>query len=236
MARFVLVHGAWHGGWCWRDVADTLRSRGHGVSAPTLTGLGERAHLLSRAITLDTHITDVLAHLAAEDLSDVVLVGHSYAGAVVLGVADRARERIARLVLLDAVFPDDGETCMDALDGATRAARLRLAAESSAGLSLPVPPAAAFGVEDARGTAWLEAHLTPHPLRTYLTPLRLSAPRGNGLPCAYIACTDPAYAPLVPARARAAAAGWPIHDLATGHDAMVSAPQATADLLERLAA
>jgi len=111
MATFVLVHGAWHGGWCWKRVAALLRQAGHEVFAPTLTGLGERAHLMSNAIDLHTHIRDILGVLQWEELADVVLCGHSYGGMVISGVADRVPEKLRSLVYLDAFVPDNG-TCM----------------------------------------------------------------------------------------------------------------------------
>src|SRR5262249_25595660 len=113
MATFVLVHGAWHGGWCWRDVAARLRRAGHDVYAPSLTGLGERAHLARPGIALDDHVQDVVALLQMEALSDVVLVGHSYGGMVVTGAADREAARIRRLVYLDAFVPESGRCVLD---------------------------------------------------------------------------------------------------------------------------
>lgn len=232
---FVLVHGGSHGGWCWRDVAALLRARGHQVTSPTLTGLGERAHLVNESVTLDTHIEDITSHLVWEDLAQVVLVGHSYGGAVVFGAADRMPERLARLILLDAWFMADGETCMDLLPKEVVAERLRLAQETTGGLTLPIPEPAAFGVLDHAQAAWIQPRLTAQPVRTYTTPLRLRHRPGNGLPGDYIACTSPAYPVMLPLHERARQAGWPVHGLATGHDAMVSAPLETADLLERIA-
>jgi pimeloyl-ACP methyl ester carboxylesterase len=113
MAQYVLVHGGAHGGWCWHHVAKRLRAAGHAVFTPTLTGLGERRHLLSADTDLETHITDVLNMMLFEDLSDVILVGHSYGGMVITGVADRARARIQQLVFLDAAIPRDGEALID---------------------------------------------------------------------------------------------------------------------------
>ena len=113
MTTYVLVHGAWHGGWCWRKVRAALEATSADVHTPTLTGLGERAHLASRDISLDTHVSDVLGVLETEDLSEVVLVGHSYGGIVVTAVADRAADRVARLVYLDAVVPRDGQCLYD---------------------------------------------------------------------------------------------------------------------------
>jgi pimeloyl-ACP methyl ester carboxylesterase len=102
---FFLVHGAWHGGWCWRRVADVLMSRGHRVFAPSLTGVGDRAHLFSKDISLQTHVEDILSVVEAEELSNFVLVGHSYGGFVISGVTDALRERVSRYVYLDAGVP-----------------------------------------------------------------------------------------------------------------------------------
>ena len=107
MTTFVLIHGAWHGGWCWKKVSPILREAGHETYSPTLTGLGERSHLLSRDIDLNCHIQDVVNVLEYKGLKDVVLVGHSYAGMVITGVADRCPERLAQLVYLDAFAPQN---------------------------------------------------------------------------------------------------------------------------------
>jgi pimeloyl-ACP methyl ester carboxylesterase len=115
MATYVLIHGGWHGGWCWARVAPILRAAGHDVYAPSLTGLGDRVHLLSPSVRLETHIEDVLGVLSYEDLRDVVLVGHSYGGMVITGVADRAADRVSHLVYLDAFVPRDGECLLDLL-------------------------------------------------------------------------------------------------------------------------
>lgn len=240
---FVLLHGAWHGGWCWARVADILRGRGHRVTTPTLTGLGERAHLLSAQTDLSTFIADVLGHLAAEELTDVVLVGHSFGGCVITGVADRLRameggetERIlARLIHLDSHLLLDGESTFDRMDPAVIANRLKAAEKATGGLAFPVPPAAALGVTDPQDVAWLDRRLTPHPVASYREALHLSAPIGAGLPNAYVLCTDPVYAPLEASRQRVADLGWPVHPLASGHDPMITAPLALADLLESLA-
>lgn len=230
---FVLVHGAWHGGWCWREVAEILRGRGHVVLTPTQTGLGERAHLLSPAIDLDLFVTDIANVLLWEDLHDVVLVGHSFGGNGVSGVADRMPERIRQLIYLDAMMLQDGQSPFDLLAPEIVAARIKAAEQSSGGLSLPPPPAAAFGVLNPAQAAWLEARLSPHPFNTFRSPLRLHGRVGNGLPASYIVCTEPVYGPLEKARQFACAGGWPVIELATGHDAMVTAPQRIAELLQQ---
>lgn len=234
--NFVLVHGIWHGGWCWQRVADILRTRGHRVAAPTHTGLGERAHLLTESVTMDVFVQDVVNHLIFEDLRDVVLVGHSFGGAPVIGAADRVKDRLAKLVFLDGAILEGGERWFDLLPAEIAQDRARQAEESSGGISLPVAPVQNFGVTKPEDVAFLEPRLTPHPFATFTSPLTLAGPVGNGLPVAYIACTDPAYPPAAGSRKRAEDRGWPVHELPTGHDAMVTAPLATADLLERLGA
>jgi pimeloyl-ACP methyl ester carboxylesterase len=234
---FVLVHGAWHGGWCWRSVSDRLRASGHRVFAPTCTGLGERAHLLSRTITLDTFTRDVSGVIEAEELHDIVLVGHSFGGLPVSGVADRMPERIRSVVFLDSMLVQPGRTPADGLTAEVAAARRKAAEETSGGLSLPTPPASAFGVTGPADAAWLERRLTPHPFSTYASRLEIGNAVGNGLPCTYVACTRPAYLPLEGARTWARQqAGWRWEEIATGHDAMVTAPEELAGMLERLAA
>ena len=133
---YVLVHGAWHGGWCWRSVRALLEKAGHQVHAPSLTGLGERKHLARPDIDLDTHIADIVHLLGMEDLRDVVLVGHSYGGMVMTGAADRAHERIARLVYLDAFVPENGKCTLDYVVP-ERAARMREEGEKTGFVSPP---------------------------------------------------------------------------------------------------
>jgi pimeloyl-ACP methyl ester carboxylesterase len=219
---FVLVHGVWHGGWCWSRVADILRSRGHRVSAPTHTGLGERSHLLSADITLQTFVDDIIQHMKFEDLSEVVLVGHSFGGAPITGVADQLPDRIAKLIYLDAIMLNSGETWFDLLPEDLAKDRAALAEKSSGGLSLPPAPAQSFGVSCPEDIAFLEPRLTPHPFRTFTTALSLENPIGNGLPATYVECTQPAYPPAKVALERARQHGWPVAQIRTGHDAMVT--------------
>ncbi len=230
---FVLLHGAFHGGWCWERVAAPLRARGHRVTTPTQTGLGERRHLISRDITLGTFVDDLVNHMLFEDLTGVTLVGHSFGGNAISGAAERIPERIAELVYLDSIVIEGGVRPFDTLPAEVVAARTRLAEETSAGVSIPPPPAAAFGVLDPGDAAWLEARMTPHPLSTFQSPLPITAPPGNGLPGRYIVCTDPIYLPLEAARRWVAQAGWPVEEIATGHDAMVTAPDALIEMLDR---
>lgn len=231
-STFVLVHGAAHGGWCWRKVADLLRGAGHHVLTPTLTGLGSRAHLLSPALGLDTAIDDVVGVIEAEELTDVVLVGHSFGATVVCGAAARTTGRLASLVLLDGLLARPGASILDGFTPAEAAVRLAATQDTAGTRTLPPLDLQAIGVEAPEDVAWLRRRLTPHPVRTYTDPLPVAPPLGSGMPCTYVACTHPPY----PAVARSAAmareeAGWRYLELATGHDAMITAPAAVADLL-----
>src|SRR5437879_1549970 len=156
MATFVLVHGGGHGGWCYQKVARILRAAGHDVHAPTLTGLGERAHLIGPQVDLDTHITDVVAMLHYEDLREVILVGHSYGGMVITGIADRAAERIGKLVYLDAANPTNGQSLVDVSgEHITWTRQLGQVIDGVELVLWPSPEiAAAYGVTDANDLAW----------------------------------------------------------------------------------
>ena len=230
---FVLVHGAWHGGWCWRLVAERLRAEGHRVFTPTQTGLGDRKHLLSGEITLDVFITDIANLLEMEELQNVVLVGHSFGGLAISGVADRMPQRLRHLVYLDSTILESGLTPFSVLADDIVAERRRLVAEKGAGIAIPPPPVTAFGIPlDHPNAAWVERHLTPHPVGTYESVLTLANPVGNGLPRTYVQCTAPVYAPLVAVREWVAGKqGWERREIATGHDAMVTAPEELARLL-----
>ncbi|MEM9683823.1 MAG: alpha/beta fold hydrolase, partial [Pseudomonadota bacterium] len=164
--HFVLVHGLWHGGWCWDRVAPILRARGHEVTAITHTGLGERSHLLSKDISVDTFVADVVNTLVWRDLSDVVLVGHSFGGIPITGAADAVPERIGKLVFLDAAVVEDGESWFGLLPEEIADARRKQGEESSGGVSLPVGPVENFDITDTDDKAFLEARLTPHPMGT----------------------------------------------------------------------
>ena len=223
---FVLVHGAWHGAWCWSRVADRLRLAGHRVFTPTQTGLGERKHLLSREITLDTFTRDIANVIEAEELSNIVLVGHSFGGLAISGVADAMPDKIRHLVYLDSLMVEGGKSPFDGLPPEIVAARRKAAEETSGGLSLPAPPPSAFGISDATDTEWVKRRLTPHPLGTYTSALNIKRPVGNSLPRTYIHCTNPSYAALEGSRKLVKAQqGWRWAEIATGHDAMVMAPE-----------
>jgi pimeloyl-ACP methyl ester carboxylesterase len=240
MADFVLVHGAWHGAWCWRRVSALLAGQGHRVHAVTLTGLGDRAHLLSPLITLETHIADVLNTIEAEELQQVVLAVHSYAGMLGTAVADRMPERLRHLVYVDAVVPKPGESWSGTHASATREARLA-AAQASPDYSFPAPDPAVFGL-GAEDHAWVLRRQTPHPGHTYQAPLQFDPARVAQVPRTFIDCTQPALGTIDVIRKRvrdprywdgawAGGGGARLEELPTGHDPMVSAPDALARLL-----
>jgi pimeloyl-ACP methyl ester carboxylesterase len=235
MATFVLVHGAWHGGWCWRKVVARLRAGGQAVYAPTLTGLGERAHLAGPTVGLDTHVQDVLGLLACEDLRAVVLVGHSYGGLIVEGVAEQAPERLAHLVYLDALVADDGQSALDLLAPPARDAIEPLV---RGGESFPLPDVEAtldrYGVVDPAERGWMAERLVPQPGKTLTDRLRLTG-RGRGLPRTFILCTRRSTPSRDAERARSEP-GWRLREIDSGHDAMITAPGKLSELLMEAAA
>ncbi len=234
MHTFVLVHGGFHGGWCWAEVAQRLRAQGHRVYTPTQTGLAERAHLLSKAITLDTFVGDITELLQTEDLHDVVLVGHSFGGITITGVAERQAPRLAKLVYLDSAILQSGQTMLDLLGPEVAAVRIA-AAQSSGGLACTPPSALSFGVIDPAQQQFVQARLTDHPFSTYTSSLTLEHPLTNGVPAVYVRCIEPIYAGLQAARDWVQARGMAMVDIATGHDAMITAPVLLSDLLLDLA-
>ena len=234
---FVLVHGAWHGGWCWRRVADVLMARGNRVFTPTLTGVGDRAHLFSKDISLQTHVEDILAVVETEELSDFVLVGHSYGGFVISGVADALRERVSHYVYLDASVPPDMSpgasfSWADFNPPEAREARMKLVREQGNGVALPAPPPSAFAVTKASDVAWLQRRLRPMPVGTYSGTFTFASSGSNGLKRTYIASSKPPYALLVSTRNRIRDDNtWSFMTIEAGHDSMVTAPDELASLL-----
>jgi len=232
---YVLVHGGGHGGWCYGPLAKLLRAAGHDVYTPTLTGLGERSHLLGPGVDLDTHIADVTAVLHYEDLRDVILVGHSYGGMVITGAADRAAGRVGHIVYLDAATPVGGESLVVHSGPAILAARV--AARVVDGVELVLFPGTEplpnYGVTDPDDIAWMKERLTPHPWACFAHPLRLANEAALwAIPQTQIVCTA-TLAMRDPARmARAEGRVW---DIDTGHDLMITEPRQVADLLLRLA-
>jgi pimeloyl-ACP methyl ester carboxylesterase len=229
---FLLVPGAWLGGWCWRYVALDLRAAGHTVVPATLTGLGERAHLLSREINLDTHISDIVGLFEYRDLHDVILVGHSYGGTVITGVAERVPDHIRRLVYLDASVPRDGESNDDVI-GPMVAAQLRASAMSEGeGWNVPPAPYVVGRLPEHPLRGWVAARLTPHPLRPFSEPVRLRSAEAAALPRAFIQTTQSdLYRGLM---ARAREANWYCRETGGGHYAMITEPRAVAAALNEI--
>lgn len=172
VANYVLVHGAWHGGWCWGPVAASLRGLGHNVYTPTLTGLGERSHLSSPSIGIQTHIDDVVRLLEWEDLNDVVLCGHSSGGLVITGVADRLPERVRALCYLDAFIPKDGDSLLSQLPSDMVVEFLEGVRGAGSGWLVPAPPITLW-ITDASLGQWVTDQLTMQPLRTFTEGLQL---------------------------------------------------------------
>ncbi|HTY55159.1 MAG TPA: alpha/beta hydrolase [Candidatus Binataceae bacterium] len=229
---YVLVHGAWHGGWCWRRVSPLLMQHGHRVFSPTHTGLGERAHLMTREVGIETFVQDVIGLIDMEELENIILVGHSFGGNVITCVADRMPHRIAHMVYLDAAVPTNGQNALAPLPKAVADERIRLSRQFSGGITMPIPSTEVFAVTEPADVAWLQAHLRPHPLKAYTDPIRFEHPAGNGRPVTYIACTDPEYPLLASSRDYAKKqAGWTYEEIGCGHDAMVLAPERLAELL-----
>jgi pimeloyl-ACP methyl ester carboxylesterase len=233
MTTFVLVHGAWHGGWCWSRVGRALKLAGSDVYTPTLTGLGERVHLASREVDLETHISDVLGVLQAEDLTDIVLVGHSYGGIVITAVADRAAQRIAHLVYLDAFAPRDGQCLYDCAPAEIETHFEEQARLGGEGWRVPVAAVSApfLGLKHPEDVRWVMPKLTPHPIRTFREAVRLGS-RLPPLPRTYIKCIGDK--PLGQPKTPQADGIDDYHELRTGHDAMVTAPQDVVDLLHKV--
>jgi pimeloyl-ACP methyl ester carboxylesterase len=237
MASYVLVHGGGHGGWCYQKVARLLRAAGHDVHTPTLTGLGERSHLLSDKVDLNMHVRDVVAMLHSEDLRDAILVGHSYGGMVITGVADRAADRIGRLVYLDAATPVNGQSLVDVAGPIIEAVRPDGRVVDGVELVLlPAPDAGLlYGVTDPDDLAWMADRLTGHPWTCFEQKLELTNEAALwAIPQYHIVCTSTLATrdPELIGKARAEGRLW---DIDTGHDLMITEPDATAVALTQVA-
>jgi len=237
VATYVLVHGGGHGGWCYQRVARILRAAGHDVYTPTLTGLGERAHLLDHRVDLNRHIDDVVAVLHFEDLRDVILVGHSYGGMVITGIADRAADRVGKLVYLDAANPVNGQSLVDVSGPIIEAVRpMGTVVDGMELVLLPGPDAGLlYGVTDPADLAWMADRLTGHPWVCFEQRLELTNEDALwAIPQYHVVCTSTLATrdPELMARARAEGRLW---DIDTGHDLMLTEPERTADALLQVA-
>jgi pimeloyl-ACP methyl ester carboxylesterase len=231
--RFVLVHGAWHGGWCWQRVADRLRGAGHVVFTPTLTGLGERSHLLQAGIDLKTHIADVVNVMKWERLTDVVLCGHSYGGMVISGVAEQMAPAIRSIVFLDAFVPRDGDSPQNLTGPAVQEA-IRAALQRG-DIGIPPRSAEAFGV-NAADRGWVDSLCVPQPIATFTGKIALTGARDRITRKSYIRAAS--YANPGFDRALAAARSdpsWRTYEVACGHDVMVDAPDRLTEILLEVA-
>ncbi len=232
MATFLICHGAWSAGWAWKKVRALMRNSGHEIFTPTYTGLGERAHQASPAVDLETHIGDMLAVLHYEDLRDVVLVGHSYGGMVATGVADRAVERTARVIYVDAFVPGNGQSLFDLLPARAREERQEAArAQGDGWLIPPIPPPADTSPADI---AWITARRRWHPMGTFTQPLVLKNPNPV-VPRSYIYCTrttpEDRFGPF--ARRAKSERGWTYFEIDASHSPNVTAPEALVRLFEQ---
>jgi pimeloyl-ACP methyl ester carboxylesterase len=226
---FVLVHGAWHGGWCWQRVADRLRAGGHVVFTPTLTGLGERSHLLRAGIDLKTHIADVVNVMKWEQLSGMVLCGHSYGGMVISGVAEQMAGAIRSIVFLDAFVPKNGEAVHDLTGPAVKEAAA--AAIQRGDIVIPPRPAEAFGVNAADRT-WVDRLCVGQPIGTFTDKIALTGAAGRIARKSYIRAASYANPGFDRALAAAKAdSSWRTYEVACGHDVMVDAPDRLIEIL-----
>jgi pimeloyl-ACP methyl ester carboxylesterase len=234
MATFVLVHGAWHGSWCWARVRRALRDLGHEVFTPTLTGVGERSHLLSRGIDLQVHVDDVANLIRWEELDSVILCGHSYGGCVISGAADALPDRIAALVYLDAFLLEEGECLHDLLPDEQREMQLSLADEHGQGWRVPPIPAEIFNV-NARDRDWVDRQCTPQPLATFQQKLRPSGGLARIARNHFILASGWEGTPFTASYRRAQLRGWTTSEIACGHDVMLDDPEALVAELLRVA-
>ena len=233
---FVLVHGAWHGGWCWRDVRNHLQDQGHRVFTPTLTGHGERIHLRHPDVNLDTHVQDIINAIEWEELENVVLVGHSYAGVIISGVCDAMKDRSAHAIYLDAGVPKDGDQVINGRDMED----IKEIFGPLEGGYLANAPNTSFGIPDSmpEKLAWLRRRLTQQLTGTWLQKISLPNGGSDGLPRTFIFCND---RPQMTEQQTARLQGfkddptWDYMELPCGHDSMVILPVETAQMFEQIA-
>jgi pimeloyl-ACP methyl ester carboxylesterase len=224
VSTYVLVHGAWHGGWCWKRVRKALQKLGHEVFTPTLTGLADRVHLLSPQVDLETHITDVVNLIRWEELSDVVLCGHSYGGAVISGVADRIPDRIGALVYLDAFVLANGQSVHDVLPVPMRDDQIDQSQRQGEGWKVAPISAEAFHV-NAADLAWVNTQCTMQPLATFQQTLQLTGEIARIQNVTFILAAGWSPSPFSVFSEQAKARGWKTVGIPCGHDVMLDMPE-----------
>jgi pimeloyl-ACP methyl ester carboxylesterase len=228
---YILVHGAWHGSWCWKRVRAALQSAGHNVFTPTLTGLGERSHLNSAAVDLSTHMADIVNLIQWEELSDVVLCGHSYAGSVIAGVADHIPDRIRALVFLDGFLLENGESLMEIVPSAVAQFLRDQAKATGEGWKVNPVPAQMFGVRDPHDVAWVDAQCTPQAIATFEQRIKLNGNLEQIQDIAYVFPQE-CHPNLLVSHDRAKAKDWKSRTIDnSGHELMIDQPQELADFL-----
>jgi pimeloyl-ACP methyl ester carboxylesterase len=237
VATFVLVHGAMHGGWCWRGVHRRLAQRGHDAYRPSLTGQGDRRSGLTPDVGVETHVADLQELLWFEDLSEVHLVLHSYAGILAGPLAERAEERLASIVYLGAFVTAPGQCLLDVEPPEVAERYRHRVAEEGDGWFLPASDAflEQWGIEDAAQRTWVGPRLTDFPFRCQIEPTAFDPEPLARLRKVYVTHTNPPLPSLGRFAEAALAAGWETHELPYGHDMMLAAPDATAELLEAIA-
>jgi pimeloyl-ACP methyl ester carboxylesterase len=236
MTVIVLVHGAWQGAWCWEPVAALLRAAGHDVVTPTLTGSGDRSEALSPAVTLTDHVNDVIAELDTRDLREVMLVGHSYAGMVITGVAERAADRLSVLTFVDAFYPSHGESALNQMDPPFQQMWRQRAQDDGDGWLLPATDGLldVWGIHDPTLRQWVRPRLTNWSLNCFTSPVDAPAMHRSEFPRLYVSADGEAYpakTTFAPMADKAAADGCRVDRLPTGHDVMLEAPRELADLI-----
>ena len=224
MTTFVIVHGAWVGAWAWMRVADRLIANRHRVFVPTLSGLGERSHLIDREIDLTTHINDVVNEILWKDLDDVVLVGHSYGGFVITGAAERVPDRIRSIVYVDAFIPKDGQAFADPEDG-----------WELSGTSVPVPPSSKGDYIDEADRAWVDAKATPHPTASLTEKARITGAYQHIPRKFFVQAIGSDGASKRPLAKFASDPSWTVHQVACGHDIPIDKPDELVRILEAAA-
>lgn len=233
MATIVLVHGSWHGGWCWKKLLPLLREQNHEIYTPTLTGLGEKSHLATKNINLSTHVTDITNLLFYEDLTEIILIGHSYGGAVISGVAEKVPNRIKKLVYLDACIPQNNKSIFDIIPGLENIFRKRT--QISQGKDWIVEPfdPKNWGITKEEDLQWIKSRLSPMPIHTHDEPINISNFERSNMPKTFIRCSefdDTKIFALVAKEGK----NWDYHEIKSGHDVMVLYPEQLANVISLL--